>query len=436
MRIKSSTIYLFMLVLSTFSCNKSDKLLSIEKYTEIDFKTTFQINIEDEDWVFVAPDVARMSLKFDYPLVFSSSCNLVCQLTAMDKEETIVYESKIHETAGTISKDISFASPAPGFYYCSLYFRSNGEKTKDTTFVIGFDPERIKIATSAKPDFKDFWDKNIAELKTVEPDYKITSLPQHSTSLIDVYYVEMKSYGEEIISGFYSRPKKEGVYPGILRCLGYGKYDTPPIMDNAHGDFCTFTVVIRGGSDNQYVNDYGSDHILYGLSSKEDYFYRGAFMDIIRGIDFLDSREEVDSEKIVSEGGSQGAALAIVASALDKRIKATAAWMVFLCDYPNLIEITSWPGNLYKEYIEQHSDEDVYDVLSYFDIKNFAPYITQPVHLSFGLQDPITPPLVNISFYNNLKITSKQCLIQPQREHNAGLNYIERAEYFRSILNK
>jgi cephalosporin-C deacetylase-like acetyl esterase len=50
--------------------------------------------------------------------------------------------------------------------------------------------------------------------------------------------------------------------------------------------------------------------------------------------------------------------------------------------------------------------DDVFKVLSYFDIKNLAPWISCPVIMAAGLQDETCPPHTNFAGYN--QITSEK----------------------------
>ncbi len=83
-------------------------------------------------------------------------------------------------------------------------------------------------------------------------------------------------------------------------------------------DFVEFVLSVRGQGLNEPTDVYG-DWITYGLSSKETYYYRGAFMDLIRGIDFVASCNEVDTRNIFAEGGSQDGAFTLVACTLAGR---------------------------------------------------------------------------------------------------------------------
>ena len=98
--------------------------------------------------------------------------------------------------------------------------------------------------------------------------------------------------------------------------------DSPGRLDVANGDFAEWTslnpdyaeiiVSTRGQQINNrppYANPYG-DYFISGFDSEYNYYYRGAYMDCVRAIDFLCSRPKIQQLNIFAEGGSQGAFVA------------------------------------------------------------------------------------------------------------------------------
>ena len=61
--------------------------------------------------------------------------------------------------------------------------------------------------------------------------------------------------------------------------------------------------------------------------------------------------------------------------------------------------------------------EEIFSMLRYFDVKNFAPRVTCPVYMAFGLQDPTCPPHTNFSIYNNLGSKEKHYFCVPTCGH-------------------
>jgi cephalosporin-C deacetylase len=207
-------------------------------------------------------------------------------------------------------------------------------------------------------------------------------------------------------------------------------YDSKPWIPGGYNNRVEFVLSTRnqGLLKNPDTNNMW---LTWGLENKDNYYYRGAFMDLIRTIDFIASRPEVDTKKIVAEGGSQGGAFTLAAAALDNRLKAIAPSVPFLSDYSDYFRIVDWPGNwlISKQHELKISDEDFYKTLSYFDIKNFAPQIKIPVLMCVGLQDDVCPPHTNFAGYNLIP-SEKYYIIYPNQAHSAGIEWWEAKEKF------
>ncbi len=316
--------------------------------------------------------------------------------------------------------------PEAGFYRCLLI--ADGTDTLKR-FNIGLDPERIVSPSDARPDFDEFWQKARAELDAVAPQYRLTPLPDSSSAARTIYLVKMRSLGGETIQGFYARPNKPGPHPAIVNYMGYGS--KPWCFDpDGNPDYAEFVLSVRGQGLNEPDNKYG-DWITYGLDNKDGYYYRGAFMDLVRAVDFVASRPEVDTRHIFAEGGSQGGAFTMVAAALDSRISAAAPTIPFLSDYPAYFSIVHWPAEPVLRRAKELGipDEQLYETLSYFDVKNFASKITCPLIMGFGLQDEVCPPRTNFAGYN-LVTSTKEYHAYPVNGHSTGSGWWEHRTAF------
>jgi cephalosporin-C deacetylase-like acetyl esterase len=295
----------------------------------------------------------------------------------------------------------------PGFYKGSIRF--NSEVINQThQFVFGVDPEKIVSPTDAPTDFADYWARAKKELAAVAPQFKLTRIDSLCTPARDYFLLEMRSLGNVLVRGWYSRPVKAGKYPAILHVQGYSSY-MQPIWTYSGDDMVSLGLNIRGhGNSTDNVNPGFPGFLLSQLHDSENYIYRGAYMDCIRAVDFLVSRPEVDATRIAVEGGSQGGALSFATAALDnERIAACAPAVPFLSDFRDYFKTAVWPGSEYYGYVEAHPEigwESVYHTLSYIDIKNLAPWIKAPVHMSIGLLDETCPPHINFAAYNQLNV--------------------------------
>lgn len=307
----------------------------------------------------------------------------------------------------------------PGFYKATLSLESKmGNKKHE--FKFGYEPEKIVSPADPQPDFADFWQRAKAELSTVDPQYRMIRIDSLCTEKHNVYLVEMRSLGNALIRGWYQVPVKPGRYPTIMQVPGYSSVMMPSYV-NYGDDIIGFGLNIRGhGNSTDDVNPGFPGYILTNLGDKEKYIYRGAYMDCVRGVDFLCSRPEVDASRIAVEGASQGGALTFVTAALNNdRIAVCAPQVPFLSDFRDYFRVATWPGNEFVVLVEQEKKltwDQVYYTLSYFDIKNLAHLIRAPMIMGVGLIDEVCPPHINFAAYN-LVTAEKKYIIYPNAGH-------------------
>ena len=335
-----------------------------------------------------------------------ASFRLVKDTSLMEKTpETVLFCETAVGEKGEIH--VPLGNLAPGFYQVRL---------RDTLrWNIGVRPEDVLSPVDAKPDFDSFWKESFAEQDKIPFDVDWKEIPEHSDHRRTCYEVRYKSFGGAISGGIISIPNAPGKYPVRLNYMGYGAKPIYP-HPGSHPERIDFQVSVR----DQGIFKTGSKWDCQGLASKDTYYYRGAFCDVKRAIDFLATLDKADMGRVVAVGDSQGGALSTVAAAVDKRIRAAVIGVPFLGDYPDYHKIVWWPVheifNAAKE--EGISREQVLDMLTYFDVKNFAPHVSCPVLMVFGLQDKTCPPHTNFAIYNNLGSTDKHFLCLPENGHN------------------
>jgi len=379
-----------------------------------------------DQWVFMQGQKQEMVLSLKNTVRKNTKFNVVLVLkTDMYAPVDSIVRSFMLKPGASLSANVPFYLPAPGFYRCTLFVEKEGIIGKVEKFNIGYEPEKIVSPVDAKPDFEAFWKQSLVELKKVNPEYRMELIPERSTGARNVYHVWMKSFGELTIEGFYAVPKTPGKYPAIIYYMGYGSEPWYPHTDGEPG-FASFVLSVRGqGIQKAIQKDFWGDWLIWGLDSKGNYYYRGAFMDLVRGVDFLVSRPEVDADRIVAEGGSQGGAFTLAACALDHRIKAAAPAVPFLSDYRDYFRIVSWPRSAFETYLALHPEktwEQVYDILTYFDIKNLAGWIQCPIFMAAGLQDEVCPNRTNFASYNLIR-SEKQYRIYREQGHGTPVEW-------------
>ena len=348
----------------------------------------------------------------------------------------------------------------PGFYHAVV--EANYGLVRD--FNIGYNPTAIVSEPDMQPDFEEFWNTAKAELAAIPINAKVTLEADKSTGARNVYFVEMQSVGNGdgkpvTIRGYYAVPKAEGTYPVVITQNGYDSGGASQIYwpdTNGNPTWIELNISNRG----QLVNNrppykdgnafYGEDYkenewFAYNFGDKDTYYYRGAYMDVVRSIDFVIASNElncakgkVQKENIFMTGGSQGGAFAIAGAALgDGRLNAIAPSIQFMGDFPDYFRVGSWPANVARDMQQKlsMSDEEMYKFLSYFDTKNLATLVTCPVTSAMGLQDPVCPPHTNFAPYNNFKSEEKHYVVNPECQHETpGDWYNAYMDFFKAHL--
>ena len=148
-------------------------------------------------------------------------------------------------------------------------------------------------------------------------------------------------------------------------------------------------------------------------------------MDCVRTVDFLCTRPEVNPKQIVVWGGSMGGALSLVTAALDKRVKLCVFDLPFLSDFRNYFTLTGFPAHFFQSYAAKNNRpmDSIYNVLDYFDIKNFASLVKCPVMMASGLFDETCPPAINFAAYNNIRSKRKEFHLMPDTGHAVTAEY-------------
>lgn len=370
--------------------------------------------IDDNAGIFTGDGPHSVKVGLDSGKDIALNLHLEISTDFGEPVETFVRNVEVAEGATEISFDLD---PAPGFYKAVLYAEKSGERTELSRTNLGFNPEQIVSAQDKQPDFEAFWSETLAELAEVEIDSKLTLLKEHSNDVRKAYRVDMKSLGGEPVSGLLYMPVADGKYPAMISYMGYGSevwYADP----SSNPQMIEFMLCVRNQAFNRKPGE-ENDWCARGIESKETYYYRGAFADAVRAIDFVCSLEKTDLDRVFAAGESQGGALTLAAASLDGRLKAIAPSAPFLCDYPDYFVLAGWPGDPIEAAAQKAgmSEEEMFKVLSYFDIKNFTDRIQCPVIMAIGLQDDVCPPHTNFAGYNHI-LTEKSWICYPEAFHN------------------
>ena len=242
----------------------------------------------------------------------------------------------------------------------------------------------------------EFWEGTIKQLQQTEMKASVGESPDQSGREFTTYQVVLHSFQNRRIRAWYSVPNDpppNGRFPAVLAAPGYGGGKVIPTHLVLNG-FVVLTLYPRGQGESlkEWQLESGTK-LTYHLENKEEFYYRGAYMDCIRGLDFLGSRPEVDPERLGMWSRSQGGGFTLATASLDPRLKVAVAEEPFLCNYPLAVDLTSSPYSELRDYLAQHPQQrtEVLETLSYFDCLNLVDRITCPTLVDIGKKDQTCP---------------------------------------------
>ena len=332
----------------------------------------------------------------------------------------ILKDGKVTVNMGTMDE--------PGFKDCRFTVDLEGVIYKHH-IKVGFEPDKLLPYTAFPEDFDTFWSeaKEIADKCPVWVE-KIF-VPEFSSEKVNCYLVKLQVYEKgKFIYGYLTMPKEPGKYPVVFSPPGAGVKPMNPLKDifYAENGFIRFDMEIHGIRPDLSKDAYSeiskafgqgnNSYLVNGLDDKETYYMKKVYLSFGRVVDYLTGLPEWDGKNIVAQGGSQGGALAMVATALDSRITACAA------NHPALSDMAGYKAGRaggYPHFFTKFSGMDTPNkikTMAYYDVVNFARLIKVPVFMTWGYNDNVCPPTTSYIVYNLLK-SEKEALITPVNEH-------------------
>jgi cephalosporin-C deacetylase len=308
--------------------------------------------------------------------------------------------------------------------------------------------KKYKPLQTKKDDFSRFWQETKATSKNQPLNAEIKKI-DYIVKDIDANKVYYDGYGDARICGYYLLPKSSGPHPVILFFHGYGdnKQKISYYLKWVLMGYAVMAIDVRGQTGESidgkvYPAHSAVGYMTKGIFSKEDYYYRGVYMDCVRAIDFLSKRKEIDINRLCVTGMSQGGGLSLAAAALDPRPKLVIAEIPYLCHYRRAVEWAEDFQNvtylefttIIKKYPER--EEEMFSTLSYFDNLNLCSWIKARTVISCAMKDTCCPPSTIFAVYNHIK-AEKHMEAMPYYEHSweTVLNFEEKKlEYIKNYL--
>lgn len=266
-------------------------------------------------------------------------------------------------------------------------------------------------------DFDAFWSRTLSEARGTGGEASITPWGGPRTA-VEIFDVTFPGFNGEPIRAWLLQPRNiTEPLPCVVQFLGYNGGRGLPLehLVWANAGYVHLLMDTRGqgsgwSSGGHTPDPHGSGPQISGVMTKgiqepETYYYRRFFTDGVRAVDFAHGLDQVDSERVVVHGISQGGGAALAVGALADRVAAVMPDVPFLCHYERATGIVdTFPYQELVAYMKVHRDSEnrVFDVLSYFDGVNFAKHITAPTMMSVALMDATCPPSTVFAAANHL----------------------------------
>ena len=271
-------------------------------------------------------------------------------------------------------------------------------------------------------DLKAFWDATRQELDRTPPTWTMEEAPELGGREFTTYNLTLDSYGGVKLRGWYSVPKDPppgGSFPAVLAVPGYAGEKQIPTHLVISG-FAVLTLFPRGQGESR--REWELEHstkLTYHVTDKERFYYRGGYMDCVRGVDFLCGQPAVDAARVGMWSRSQGGGLTLAAASLDSRLRAAVAEEPFLCNFPEAIGITTTPYRELHDYIAAipQDRQQALETLAYFDPLHLAAGISCPTLVNIGMMDQTCPHRTIMPVFEKIPGVKALC-VYPELAHS------------------
>lgn len=280
----------------------------------------------------------------------------------------------------------------------------------------GYDPLELKPSMPVPEDFDAFWAAQKAELAKVPMKSTLTPV-QSPTKAVDAFDLQVECLGKPV-SGYLGKPKgaKPKSLPAILHVhgAGVGSSNLGSVWWAANeGGMLSLDINAHGlpnGKPKEFYDALAAgelkDYRAVGSKNREECYFKGMFLRLIRAIDFLTAQPEWDGRTLIVYGSSQGGFQAFAAAGLDERVSFFCAGVPAGCDHTGSQagRISGWP-KLVPLDSDGKPDAAALQSARYFDCVNFATRAKcRGAAVTVGFIDTTCPPTSVYAACNALTI--------------------------------
>lgn len=282
----------------------------------------------------------------------------------------------------------------------------------------------FSVAISQQTDSKAvdaFWTKTKEQLSKIPIEAVVK--PINEALPYKTFFVTVKSLNNVTVAGYLSIPvqgeAKARHWPVLVTTSGYSGNGQGVQLSECQRGYAVLQIYPRGQGVSANYFTINSDKLSTKLNSPEGYYYQGAYADIIRMIDYIFTRPDIDTNKVALVGTSQAGGISLAVTALDNRVKAIVAHVPFLCNF----RLAATMPSLTKTLLDRAgaNNERSYKTLDYFDPYILSDRIKVPVFMTAGGKDVLCPEQTIKSVYNKIQ-SVKEYKFYPDLPHTSCLD--------------
>lgn len=341
-----------------------------------------------------------------------------------NNDQVISKTAFLPETDSVLIYEASF----PASCSVMLEARQKGKKQEIGMMVA---PQKLKPGTERPKDFDAYWVQEKQSLSALRMEVKTKDMEVGEPGY-KCQDIEINCTGPKPARGYFAKPANAKVrsLPIVLivhaagvkgswcrsevkDALRYAKMGNGALCFdlNAHG-------MLNGQPEEYYSNlEAGElkDYYISGLESREDFYFRGMYLRLMRTIEFMTRQPEWDKKRIIVIGESQGGGQALAAAGLDSRVTAAVAIVPALCDFGGTLADRKggWP----QPFERKGPKEKMMNTLPYFDTAHLLKNSKATIVAEIGLVDQTCPSSSIYAAINQAK-GKKIITPVPYREHS------------------
>ena len=321
-----------------------------------------------------------------------------------------------------------------------------GNKKECTMVGAIISPEQMQPGYKAPKDLRKFWDRQVMLMRRYAPEVSLKHVS--SADDCDCWSVRISMHEGNPVYGYIAIPKSASV--GSLPIIMYAhqagvKYDfnrasISCAMENARRGrgAIAFDMNVHGIPNDmpqEYYDslDTGPLRMYHSrdVTGHEDFYYRLAYLRLVRALDYLVTREEWDGEKVLIHGASQGAAQAGALAGIDGRVTAAVLQVPALTDIGGNLDNGrkgGWPSKYASKAVEYKS------VLPYYDVALLLELSSAKLFFEAGLVDESCPPSCVAAACNNASSKDKIIVFHPYRPHSSRGTDFRHYDHWRNTV--